>query len=68
MTDKSPNQLVEDIIDLMDSHGFTTEHPDNVEALKDALSDLIYNHSTQEYSEWCETYHCGIDTNNVPPF
>jgi DNA-directed RNA polymerase specialized sigma54-like protein len=61
MTEKSPYQLVEEIIDLVDSHGFTTEDVANVEALKCALNDLIHENQVQQYSEWWETFHAGQD-------
>ena len=54
MKDKSPNQLVDEIIELIDRHGFTTEDLSNVTELKCSLNDLIYENQTQKYPEWWE--------------
>lgn len=68
MTQKSPYQLVEDILELVDRHGFTTDNLDNVESLRLALDDLIYAKTAGGCGEWWETYHGGMDTNYEPPF
>jgi hypothetical protein len=64
-------QIVDKILELVDEHGFTTDHMGNVVSLKMALDDLINQHYSEILSQpisdqdWWEIAHKGV---NDEPF
>lgn len=61
----STDKLINEVLDLIDKHGFTTDVIGNVTSLKMDLEDLFYNNQKSNNIEWWEN---GETYDNHGPF
>jgi len=61
----STDKLINEVLDLIDKHGFTTDVIGNVTSLKMDLEDLFYNNQKSNNMEWWEN---GETYDNHGPF